>query len=247
MTAFFLKLRIVFPAPGVAKYVSKPERGRFDFVTSPPAGNRDRTRRCAFRYVWFQTYTTVLRLSENFLCSLVADFVCNAISEVERRRFPGCASRTTSKSMSAHERVLCSRPLTDNSSHAERHVHETTFHGSPRTTRSSIAVIVRATIVGPERLFACRARPRWLSAYSGDAQSESSEHRAALSIARWFYVKSNRWAYEREWRCLRSKPGPQSFPPEALTRIVVGCADTDATLKAVRQARRFGLEIVPAD
>lgn len=100
---------------------------------------------------------------------------------------------------------------------------------------------------------------------AGDAQREPSEHRAALSVARWFYVKSCHWAYEREWRCLRSKPGPQSFPPDALTRIIVGCADTDATLKAVRdaiagtplcnvqlckavrQARRFGLDIVPAD
>ena len=100
---------------------------------------------------------------------------------------------------------------------------------------------------------------------AGDAQSESSEHRTALSLARWFYVKSSHWAYEREWRCLRSKPGPQSFPPDALTRIIVGCVDTEATLKAVRdaiagtplqnvrlykavrQARRFGLDIVPAD
>src|SRR5262249_28511686 len=99
---------------------------------------------------------------------------------------------------------------------------------------------------------------------AGDAQSKSSdEYRAALSLARWFYVKSCHWAYEREWRCLRSKPGPQSFPPNALTRIIVGCVGAEATLKAVRdaivgtplqnvrlykaerQARRFGLDIVP--
>jgi hypothetical protein len=77
---------------------------------------------------------------------------------------------------------------------------------------------------------------------------------------RWFYIKFSHWANEREWRCLRSKPGAQSFPPDALIRIIAGCVDTEATLtavrnsisgtplknvrlyKAARQVRRFGLD-----
>ncbi len=88
---------------------------------------------------------------------------------------------------------------------------------------------------------------------------------AAFSIARWFYVKSSFWSYEREWRCLKWKPGPQPFPPEALNRIIVGCVNTDTNLalmrgtvkgtaletvpifKAVRKAREFGLDLVAAE
>lgn len=97
-----------------------------------------------------------------------------------------------------------------------------------------------------------------------DTATKSQEDMAALGLARWFYVKSDNWDYEREWRCLRWKPGPQAFPPEALTRVIVGCVDTDATLelvreaikgtavqdvplyKAVRKANKFGLDLVPA-
>jgi hypothetical protein len=98
----------------------------------------------------------------------------------------------------------------------------------------------------------------------GDREGGSPEDVAALGVAHWFYVKSSRWKYEREWRCLKWKPGPQSFPPSALTRIIAGCVATEATLaivreaiegtpvqavplyKAVRKSRRFGLDIVPA-
>jgi Protein of unknown function (DUF2971) len=99
---------------------------------------------------------------------------------------------------------------------------------------------------------------------SGDKKETTPETAAALGLARWFYVKSSSWNYEKEWRCLKWKPGPQPFPPEALTRIIAGCTNTDATLalvrdaisgtalrnvplfKAVRKARKFGLDIVPA-
>jgi hypothetical protein len=97
-----------------------------------------------------------------------------------------------------------------------------------------------------------------------DTVAKSQEDMEALGLARWFYVKSDNWDYEREWRCLKWKPGPQAFPPEALTRVIVGCVDTDATLelvreaikgtavqdvplyKAVRKANKFGLDLVPA-
>ncbi len=97
-----------------------------------------------------------------------------------------------------------------------------------------------------------------------DVKDASPENAAALGVARWFYVKSARWKYEREWRCLKWKPGPQPFPPSALTRIIAGCVETEKTLelvreaiggtpvqdvplyKAVRKARKFGLDIVPA-
>jgi hypothetical protein len=97
-----------------------------------------------------------------------------------------------------------------------------------------------------------------------DTVAKSPEDMAALGVARWFYVKSDHWDYEREWRCLKWKPGPQAFPPKALTRVIVGCVDTEATLqlvrdaikgtavedvplyKAVRKANKFGLDLVPA-
>ena len=97
-----------------------------------------------------------------------------------------------------------------------------------------------------------------------DTVAKSEENMAALGLARWFYVKSDHWDYEREWRCLKWKPGPQAFPPKALTRVIVGCVDTEATLhlvrdaikgtavedvplfKAVRKANKFGLDLVPA-
>ena len=100
---------------------------------------------------------------------------------------------------------------------------------------------------------------------SGDVSRLPPEKVAALGLARWFYVKSSFWSYEREWRCLKWEPGPQPFPPKALTRIIAGCTNTDATLalvreaingtslqdvplfKAVRKARKFGLDIVPAE
>ena len=88
---------------------------------------------------------------------------------------------------------------------------------------------------------------------------------AAFSIARWFYVKSSFWSYEREWRCLKWRPGPQRFSPHALRRIIVGCVDTDTNLalvrdvlkgtalvatpifKAVRKRREFGLDLVAVE
>lgn len=99
---------------------------------------------------------------------------------------------------------------------------------------------------------------------SSNAAGMTRETSAALSLARWFYVKSSVWKYEREWRCLKWQPGSQAFPPAALTRIIAGCTRTDETLalvrdaiagtaikdvplfKAVRKAHRFGLDIVPA-
>lgn len=98
-----------------------------------------------------------------------------------------------------------------------------------------------------------------------DIEGKSPTSRAALCVARWFYVKSSFWSYEREWRCLKCKPGFQSFPPQALTRIIIGCVDTEANLKlvraaiegtaieavplytVVRKARKFGLNIVRAE
>lgn len=85
-----------------------------------------------------------------------------------------------------------------------------------------------------------------------------------MALARWFYAKSSFWGYEREWRCLKAGPGAQSFPPDALKRIIAGCVNTEATLvliretlkgtpiqdfpvsRAVRKARRFGLDLVLA-
>lgn len=94
--------------------------------------------------------------------------------------------------------------------------------------------------------------------------AKSEENEPAVSVAGWFFVKSSHWKYEREWRCLKPKPGAVPFPPSAMSRIIVGCVDTEATLasvreaivgtplgqvplyKAVRKGRRFGLNVVPA-
>lgn len=93
---------------------------------------------------------------------------------------------------------------------------------------------------------------------------DDEEEQAALSLAHWFLVKARQWKYEREWRSLKQGAGAQSFSADALTRVIVGCVDTERTLevvqktlascplahtpvfKTVRKKRSFGLEIVPA-
>jgi hypothetical protein len=97
---------------------------------------------------------------------------------------------------------------------------------------------------------------------SGGIELDAEQDKTALGLVHWFYVKSSFWSYEREWRCLKWKPGSLSFPPEALTRIIVGCVNTDENLtmvretikgtsvasvslyKAVRKPRQFGLDLV---
>jgi hypothetical protein len=81
---------------------------------------------------------------------------------------------------------------------------------------------------------------------------------------RWLYSKSADWSYEREWRSVESQPGLYVLPDAALTRVVLGCAASDADLGSVREAltrRRtsvplyrakrkpgiYGLDIVPVD
>ncbi len=76
--------------------------------------------------------------------------------------------------------------------------------------------------------------------------------------------KSNHWAYEEEWRVIRSRHGVVRFPPEALTGIILGCrTSTDdanevvrwasarekkpAIFKAVEKEHEFGLDILPVE
>jgi hypothetical protein len=95
-----------------------------------------------------------------------------------------------------------------------------------------------------------------------EAGPEDDAASAALGVARWFYVKSAHWSYEKEWRALIAAPGPVRISKRALKGIIVGCANTDANLELVREAvkgrrpkvalyktvkkpREFGLDIVP--
>lgn len=85
---------------------------------------------------------------------------------------------------------------------------------------------------------------------------------ATLDVARWFYVKSAAWEYEREWRALSDGPGLVRFTKRALKGIIVGCVNTEANLewaremvagrkprvalyKAVKKEHEFGLDVVP--
>lgn len=100
------------------------------------------------------------------------------------------------------------------------------------------------------------------SGLAGDSQPEDDAISAALGVARWFYVKSAHWSYEKEWRALSDAPGPVRISQRALKGIIVGCVNTDANLelvheavkgrrpkvvlyKAVKKPREFGLDIVP--
>ena len=96
-----------------------------------------------------------------------------------------------------------------------------------------------------------------------EPEERPAEEMGAIAMAMWFYVKSSFWKYEREWRCLKWKPGNLAFPAQALTRIIVGCVNTEPNLtlvkeavggtplegtpiiKAVRKRRKFGLDLVP--
>jgi len=94
------------------------------------------------------------------------------------------------------------------------------------------------------------------------AENATETRNAALSIARWFYVKSSHWCYEREWRALESGLGPVRVTKRALKGIIVGCSNTEANLsliadvvkdrrprvmlyRAAKKDRQFGLDIVP--
>lgn len=100
------------------------------------------------------------------------------------------------------------------------------------------------------------------SGLAGDSQPEDDATSAALGVARWFYVKSAHWSYEKEWRALSDAPGASRVSKRALKGIIVGCVSTDANLELVREAvkerrpkvalykavkkpREFGLDIVP--
>ena len=95
-----------------------------------------------------------------------------------------------------------------------------------------------------------------------DVRPKDDAASAALGVARWFYVKSAHWNYEKEWRALSDAPGPVRISKRALKGIIVGCVNTDANLKLVRKAlkgrrpkvalyktvkkpQEFGLDIVP--